>query len=59
MTVIIPNKVNGLNKIIENLDSIDQTYLEKNLRSQKITLFFPKFKIENKFNLIKSLKEVC
>lgn len=58
MVIIVPDNVNGLARLIENLESLDSNRLTKSGRSQSTTICLPKFKIESTINLKEHLKKV-
>ena len=58
MNIVLPNKVNGLNKIIENLESINQTNLKKCGHFGEVHVSLPKFKIISEHDFEKPLAMV-
>ena len=59
MTVVVPDKINDLDKIIQNKENISPAYLKKYGYNKEINLYLPKFKIQSEIDLKDPLVEVC
>lgn len=58
MVIVVPNEINGLSYLIENLGSFKYDNLVT-IRSKKtVDLYLPKFKIESDLDLTRSLSDV-
>jgi serpin B len=58
MVIIVPNEINGLKDIEENLESFNQTRLASSGYNTDVLLYLPKFKIESTIPLEEPLKEL-
>lgn len=56
MYIILPNKVNGLQKVEANIEKVD--FAQLNGMRTRIMLSLPKFKIESKLELESALSKV-
>lgn len=59
MVIVIPNQINGLVKILENLDKVNIQQRLQAGSEQYIELYLPKFKIKKELDLNPVLQEVC
>ena len=57
MAVIVPKEIDGLSNLEKNLENIHLDY-EKDLKTYKIKLSFPKFKVETTLDLSSNLVDV-
>lgn len=58
IVIIVPTEINGLGKVIENLESFNSTRLAESGMTENIDIFLPKFKIESDIDLREPLQNV-
>jgi len=58
MVIIVPDEIDGLSKIEENLEAFNHSYLAKNGYEREIHLFLPRFKIESTIDLQPTLEKL-
>ncbi|XP_018329662.1 antichymotrypsin-2 isoform X3 [Agrilus planipennis] len=58
MLIILPNKKDGINELQQKIVTKDLTSLSNNLRSIKVNVALPKFKIESTINLVQVLTDL-
>ncbi|XP_024947046.1 serine protease inhibitor 3/4 isoform X2 [Cephus cinctus] len=58
MFIIVPNKIDGLQRIENNIHDLDFSRLNQYGRNEEVILFVPKFKIENTIELNNLLQKV-
>ena len=58
MLIIVPDEINGLSKIEENLHKVDVNTLLNSGFEREVFLYLPKFKVESTIPLNEPLKKV-
>lgn len=58
MVIIVPDEVDGLGQVLDNLESFNSTRLAKSAYSRDVQLYLPKFKIESTIDLKEPLQKV-
>lgn len=58
MVIIVPDEIEGLGKIIENIEKFNQTALSQAGYEREVFVYLPKFKIETQLDLEKPLTNV-
>ncbi|XP_011503746.1 PREDICTED: serine protease inhibitor 3/4-like [Ceratosolen solmsi marchali] len=58
MIIIIPNEIDGLQSIIENLESFNRTRLFESGSLQDIHVYLPKFRIQSSIDMKKPLEQL-
>ncbi|XP_011497723.1 PREDICTED: serpin B6-like isoform X2 [Ceratosolen solmsi marchali] len=58
MVIIIPNRIEGLNNLIRNYNSLNYTRLDKDGIFEKVYVYLPKFKFESTIHLKEPLKQL-
>lgn len=58
MVIIVPHEKEGLQAILNNLESYNQTRLAKSGSERDVIIYLPKFKIESEINLEKPLQDL-
>lgn len=58
MVIIVPDEIEGLKKIIDNIEKFNQTALSQVGYEREVFVYLPKFKIETQLDLENPLKNV-